>query len=307
VSLPWDEPGWLDRATDWIDERVERTGEVELERRRPWSALARVPTADGVLWFKENPRANAFEPVLTGLLAARRADAVPEVVAAEGPRMLTRHIGPQLREVLDSGETEPGWEEVLALYAELQLDFMPLVGDALAAGTPDERPPQLPELYEELVGRDGLYSAVAEAAAALGDAVPATVVHQEAHDANVFVRGGRPVFLDWAEASVSHPFTGPLLALRSATERAGYEPGSREVERLRDVYLEPFTRFATMPELREAFRHAYLLAPIGRARVWHRILNPLGPEFAEGYGDSVAAWLEIQRGIADGSIALGGA
>ena len=51
----------------------------------------------------------------------------------------------------------------------------------------------------------------------------------------------------------------------------------------------------------------HLLAPIGRARVWHRILAPLGPEVGQGYGDSIAAWLEIQRGIASGEIMLGGA
>jgi hypothetical protein len=307
VSLPWDEPGWLDQAMGWIDERVERTGEVELERTRPWSALARVPTADGPVWFKESPPANAFEPALTELLGTRRPDAVPEVVASEGPRMLTRDVGPQLRRVLDAGATEPAWEEVLTLYAELQIEFAPLVEDALRVGTPDERPPRLPGLYEEVAGRGALYDAVTDAAAALDDTVPASVVHQEAHDGNVFVRAGKPVFIDWAEAAVSHPFTGPLLALRSASERAGYEPGSREVERLRDLYLEPFTRFAPAADLRRAFAHAYLLAPIGRAQVWHRILAPLGPELGEGYGDSVAAWLEIQRGIADGSIALGGA
>jgi hypothetical protein len=306
-TLPWDEPGWLDRAIGWIDEQVERSGEVELERTRPWSAIARVPTAEGLLWFKESPPADAFEPALTALLAARRPEALPEVVAWEGTRMLTHHVGPQLREVLDGGGAGPRWEDVLTLYAELQIDFAALVEDALGVGTPDERPASLPGLYEELAGRDGLYDTVVEAAAALDDTVQSSLVHQEAHDGNVFVQEGRPVFLDWAEATVSHPFTGPLLALRSAAERAGHEPGSPEVERLRDVYLEPFTRFAPLPELRETFAHAYLLAPIGRAQVWRRTLAPLGPGVGMQEGEPVAAWLEIQRGIASGSIALGGA
>jgi hypothetical protein len=133
------------------------------------------------------------------------------------------------------------------------------------------------------------------------------VAHAEAHDANVFVRDGRPVLIDWAESSVTHPFIGPLLALRSATERAGYEPGSREVERLRDAYLEPFTRFAPPAELRASFAHAYFLAPIGRARVWQRTLVDVESDVSAEFGEPVAAWLEIQRGIADGSIRVGGA
>ncbi|HSB39976.1 MAG TPA: hypothetical protein VLD13_12880 [Gaiellaceae bacterium] len=307
MSLAWDEPGWLDRAIGWIDGHVERTGEVELERTRPWSAVARVPTAQGVVWFKEDPPAHAFEPALTALLARRRPDALPEVVAAEGTRLLTRDAGPRLRDVLDAGETEPRWETILAEWAELQIDFAALVDEALAVGTPDERPARLPALYEAVAGRDDLYEMVARTAAALEDGIPATVAHQEAHDGNVFVRDGRPVLIDWAESSVTHPFLGPLLALRSATERGGYEPGSREVERLRDAYLEPFTRFAPPAELRTSFAQAYFLAPIGRARVWQRTLVDVGRDVSAEFDEPVASWLEIQREIANGSILLGGA
>jgi phosphotransferase family enzyme len=307
VSLPWDEPDWLDRATAWIDERVERTGDVELERTRPWSAIARVPTADGELWFKENPPTSAFEPALTELLARRRPDAIPEVVAAEGPRLLTRHVGPPLRQVLDEGTAKPSWEEVLTLYAELQIDSATLAEEALAIGTPDERPARLPGMYEELAGRGALYDAVVRSTGALGDAVPLTVVHHEAHDGNVFVRDGRAVVIDWAESSVAHPFLGPLIALRSATDRRGHAPGSPEVERLRDVYLEPFTRFATIGELRESFAQGYLLTPILRAYGWQRTLGSLPTAVVVEHGNPVGAWLDILRDIESGEIMLGGA
>jgi hypothetical protein len=266
-----------------------------------------VPTSDGLVWLKECPAGNAFEPALTEFLAQVRPDALPGVIAHDGPRLLTRDAGPRLRDLLDAGARAPAWEEVLALYGEVHVDFMPVAEEALALGAPDERPDRLPRLYEELAGRDEWYGRVAEAAASLGESVPVSVVHQEAHDGNVFVRDGHAVFIDWAEASVTHPFLGPLLPLRSASERAGYEPGSREVERLRDAYLEPFTRFAPAAELREAFAHAYLLAPIGRAHVWRRILGPLGDEVSAAYDDPTSAWIEILHGIADGTIELGGA
>ena len=266
-----------------------------------------MPTSDGLAWFKENPAGNAFEPELTVLVARLRPDAVPEVVAHEGPRLLTRDVGPRLRDVFDAGAREPSWEHVLAVYGELHAELTAAADEAMALGAPDERPQRLPELYEQLAGRDESYGRVVEAAGALGESVPVGVVHQEAHDGNVFVRGGRPVFIDWAEASVTHPFLGPLLPLRFATERRGYEPGSREVERLRDAYLEPFTRFAPAAELRRAFAHAYLLAPIGRAQVWHRILGPLADEVSAAQGDPVSAWIEILGGIASGKVLLGAA
>jgi hypothetical protein len=278
---------------------------VELVRARAWSAIVRVPTAEGMAWFKEEPPADEFEPALTELLVRRRADALPELIAWEGRRMLTRDVGPRLREVHDAGETKPAWDAILPLYAELQIDFMEVADHALELGTPDNRPELLPDRYAAL-GGDRL-DAVRAAADRLAGSLPLTVAHMEAHDGNIFVRDGGPVLIDWAEAVVTHPFVGPLQALRVATERSGYEPGSPPVERLRDLYLEPFTRLAPISELRDLFADGYLLHGVSRADLWRRTLDELPPERRGEYGEPVAGWLEIIAELIDGTTTLGGA
>jgi hypothetical protein len=270
---------------------------------RPWSAIVRVPTADGDVWFKENTPTTAFEPALTELLALRRPDALPETIAWEGSRILTKDVGPRLRNVHDSRETRPSWDEILPLYAQLQIEFMELVEEALALGTGDDRPELLPDRYAMLGGAH--IGPVKEAAERLAGSLPPTVAHMEAHDGNIFVRDGRPVFIDWAEAVVTHPFVGPLLVVRSATERLGYEPGSPEVEHLRDLYLEPFRTFAPLPELRKLFADGYLLFPISRADVWRRTLE--GVPVPEELGDPITGWIEILGELVDGTTKLGGA
>jgi hypothetical protein len=182
---------------------------------------------------------------------------------------------------------------------------MDLVDQSLALGTPDDRPELLPERYA-LLGGDRS-EPVRAAVERLAGSLPPTVVHMEAHDGNIFVRGEQPVFIDWAEAVVTHPFVGPLLALRSATERAGYEPGSQEVERLRDLYLEPFTKFAPLAELRELFGDGYLLFPISRADVWRRTLLGQPAGALEQLGDPINGWLDILGELVDGTTRLGGA
>ena len=304
--LAWDEPGWLGEATRWIDERANRTGDLEVVRTRPWSAIVRVATAEGDLWFKENPPALAFEPALTLLLTQRRPDCLPELVAADGPRFLTRHVGPSLREIHDAGGAAPAWETILPQYAELQIDAAAHVDEALAAGTPDFRPDRLSGLAEPFLTRAEL-DAVARAVDGLGDALPPMVTHEEVHEGNVFIRDGEPFFLDWAEACVSHPFVGSVLMLRAATERAGLEPGSAGVERLRDLYLEPFAAFAPLPELREAYGHAYLLGTVCRVLTWDLILGRQPAAAADELGNPIEAWLGIFRGLRDGTITLGGA
>jgi Phosphotransferase enzyme family len=307
APLPWEAPGWLGRATSWIDERVERTGELELVRALPWAATARVPTADGPVWFKESAPGLAFEPALTVIVSSRRPDCTPTVVGAEGARLVTRDCGVSLHDAHEAGSDPPGWDRVLPLYAELQIALTADADDALAAGTPDKRPAGLRELAAGLDLEEELSAAVERALEGLGDDVPATVAHEEIHEGNVFVRDGRPFFLDWGEACVSHPFVAPLLALRAATERAGLEPGSAEVEGLRDAYLEPFTSFAPAAELRESFACGYLLAALCRALTWRRILDPLSPSVREELGDPSARWLAILRDVASGASRLGGA
>jgi hypothetical protein len=278
-ALPWSAPGWLDDATRWIDRHAARVGEVELVRTRPWSAIARVTAEDGDLWFKESAPALAFEPALTALLAERRPDCVPEVVAVDGARLLTRDVGPQLRALLAERAAAPTWHEIVALYAELQIELVDEVDALLELGVPDRRPETLATVYERVP--------------AVGDVVPLSVIHEEVHDGNVFVRDGRPVFIDWGEASVSHPFAGLVNTLRAIVDREGWEPGGDEILRVRDAYLEPWTGFASLAELRETFAAGYALGTLCRSASWTRTLSPLAPADREEFAHYPDAWLEI--------------
>jgi hypothetical protein len=121
------------------------------------------------------------------------------------------------------------------------------------------------------------------------------------HEGNVFVRGGRARLLDWAEASVSHPFAGLVNTLRDIAYRRRLKPNGREMLRLRSVYLEPWSGFAASAELHEIFNRGYLLGTVCRAMSWERILAPrLAPIRAE-YDRNAAVWLDIFReGVEDG-------
>src|SRR5215216_4262013 len=112
---------------------------------RPWSAIVRVPTPEGDAWFKENAPASAYEPALTTLLADIRPEALPETIAWEGPR----------------------------------IEFMQVVDEALALGTPDDRPELLPDRYAHLGGPH--LDDVSVAADRLAGSLPLTVAHMEAH------------------------------------------------------------------------------------------------------------------------------
>jgi hypothetical protein len=319
--LPWEEPGWLERAAAWtgaqlLAQGIEPRGELSLERTRPWAAVAAIETSEGRIWFKEPAPVMAFEPALTAFISKRSPDDSPRVVAWEGSWLLTRDAGPQLRPLLETAApAAPKWEEILPRYAELQLAHVGCVEEALALGAPDKRPAELLADYSRLV-QDvraldqvpverarlaSLTPALERTVAALAGPVPTTIIHEEVHEANVFVLNGHSRFLDWGEGAVSHPFAGLTNTLRDIAYRRGLEPNAAEVLRLRDIYLEPWSRFASLDHLRTMFEAGYLLGMLCRAVTWQRFLASASQEARDEYDRNAAIWLDILReGLEDG-------
>ena len=100
----WEDPAWVARAHGWIADRLgelglTRTGEIEQPHVRDWSTVMRVPTDAGDLWFKANTAVLAYEAGLVSLLAQRRPDVVPPLLAWDAGNgwMLMADAGTMLR------------------------------------------------------------------------------------------------------------------------------------------------------------------------------------------------------------------
>jgi Phosphotransferase enzyme family len=313
-DLIWTRPEWLAEAVSWIRERVEVTGEIEQPHVQWWSTVLRVPTADGDVWFKACHSSHGFEPALTLELARLRPGRVVEVLAADQERgwMLTADSGVRLRELLSPGDLTR-WEELLPLYADVQLAAADGVERLLELGVPDERLATLPTHLERVLAdrdvllvdrEDGLDEAQHESLLAsvpevrrlctelAAAGVPETVQHDDLHDGNVFVRDGEYVVFDWGDSCVSHPFHTLAVTLRATAWRFGLEPGARSLERMRDAYLEPFGAYGSRTELHDAFATAYRLGTIARALSWYRAVQAY-PEIEPDQSDSVPYGLKL--------------
>jgi hypothetical protein len=266
----------------------------------------------GIIWFKEAAPPLAFEPGLTVSVARRCPTFTPVVLVAEGTSMITDDAGPQLRSFRKSGEPAPSWDEILPRYAELQIELADDVNELLKLGTPDRRPALVSSTYLELAERvSGAEVAQLERLRALAPELELLVEALAGRSPDDHPRGaprgqrlrpsGRARLLDWGEASVSHPFAGLVNTLRDIADRRRLKPNGREILRLRSVYLEPWTRFASSAELLEQFDRGYLLGTLCRAMSWEHILKPqLAPVRAE-YARNAAVWLDLFReGIEDG-------
>jgi aminoglycoside phosphotransferase (APT) family kinase protein len=220
------------------------------------------------------------------VLSRLRPDIVLTPLAVDLDRgwMLLPDGGERLREVLARERNPDRWLEIVPRYAELQIAAAEHVDELLAAGSPDYRLDRLPGLAGEAASKLGVAAPpagriddVRARLAAFG--VPESIQHDDLHDGNVFVRPEGYAVFDWGDGCVSHPFASLLVALRGIAHRFELAEHDRDLERVRDAYLEPWAGFGPRSELLGAVELAGVMGRLSRALAWFRA-------YSEGGGHS---------------------
>lgn len=300
------------QITEWIIDVSSSVpvAPIEVIKNRPWSLVARIPTADGPLWFKESRAGTRYETYLLEALAGWAPGAVLAPIAVDHSRgwSLLPDGGTTVYEA--GGPPDAGqWERILSGHAELQRHLVVRVPDMLAAGVPDQRANRLMAQFDSLIDsyRASVHQGVVDlrpqlerrSAALAASAVPASLQHDDLHGNNVFVTG--QVF-DWGDSAISHPFTVLLTSLRIAAKQLGVGLNDPSVSRLRDAYLEPWSDLANKAALIDDVDNAVELGKIGRALAWTRALAPSTATAAtltsaaasletEDFSETVPGWL----------------
>ena len=275
----------LAEAEAWVRSAVVPAGPMELERERAWATVYRVPTADGIVWFKACRPIQAFEPTLTAALATRWPDRVARVLAHDPGRawMLTADAGD---EVGKHGNDPAIWLRALPEYAELQRGEVGHVPEHLGRGVPDMRIAALPERFEQLVRADlpmepaemerfrefaPRFAALCDELAAAHDVV--SIQHDDLHLRSLYVDGPHLRVLDWGDASIADPFASLVVTFRFLEDVNGLPPGDPWFDRLRDAYLEPWGS-----GLIDTFDLAMRVGMVAQMVAWqrHRAVMPDG-------------------------------
>jgi hypothetical protein len=229
---PWYGPGWFDGMVTWIDERLaiagmRRRGDVRQIRSWARSALVTVETDRGRLWAKQVPVPFAHEVAVTGLLSDLDPGVVPPLVAADpvAGRLLIEDVGgPLLSAIPDAREP---WLATMSRFAEIQQVLSRDLSALRIAGVPRaslrDLALRVPDLLADdarlMVGQAGglsgaesaaLRSASSQLAAACealdASAVGSSLDHGDLSAGQVIIGEMGPVFLDWSDATVTHPF-----------------------------------------------------------------------------------------------------
>ncbi|MEA3338267.1 MAG: phosphotransferase [Chloroflexota bacterium] len=326
-KLPWSEPSWRPQVESWISDQLQRydiaiTGPIQQPHIRPWSTVLQVPIDGGSVFFKASLPKLGHEVALTEALYRWYPDCMPQVLATDTNRkwMLLRDGGPTLRSMVNDPQDLHHWLKILPRYAAIQKELAERVPTLLSMGVPDRRLSMLPSLYQSLLtdqdammlGQpDGLTHEQYDRLQALTESVALqcrqlaaypiadSLQHDDFHDGNILVDGGRYTLFDWGDAIVSHPFFSYLVTQRIISYRLDLEPDDPRVLAVRDAYLAPWQQLAPLNDLLEVLAISHRLAMICRALNWYQVVSVMPAEHWTEYADAVPGWLQefLQTGV----------
>jgi Ser/Thr protein kinase RdoA (MazF antagonist) len=183
------------------------------------------------------------------------------------------------------------WIAALRVHAGIQQASIERRETLLAVGCFDRRLNMLAEAVDPLLGDDRALAGIdpeererfrslgprlkthCDELASLG--LPDTLVHGDLHPGNIAMRDGQPVFFDWTDGCLAHPFID-LLPFVEAVEGLADEPDAWS--RLRDGYLAEWTAFGSMEFLNQAFALAEPLGALHQSISYrHLVANTEGP------------------------------
>ena len=274
---PWEAIGWHDSACDWIRDQLEAHGidaRAPIYQQRAWglSCTMRIGAAAGDVYFKAAPHFMAHEGRIMQAIAMRCPQLLPPPLAIDAERgwLLMPDYGD---EMLHECPDIVRWEDALRLFAQTQVEQAAHTEYWLSLGCPDRGLGRMVELIDPLIvscarmltdGDRGLSESEVKDLRSLSMplklmcarlaqfGVPHSLVHGDL-GGNILIRGDGYSFFDWTDVCISHPFFDMATVAGTYFDESALGGNPIADARLRDAYLQPWTKFEPMERLVEAF------------------------------------------------------
>lgn len=324
--VPWARVGWLDEASDWIEQQLSflgymKLGPIEQVIARRWSSILRVTTSAGRVYFKAASPIFSHESSLTASLANLYSNNIPTILATNDKHgwMLMKDMGQNLAETLWEKRNNAHYDKFISLFSQLQIDAINYIGLFEDCGCPNLRLDKFPTLFNALLADESALLLEQEKGLAKKElaffrdfeprlrdiceelasySIPETLHHDDFYVGNVSLNKQNYIFFDWAECGIAHPFLSLFTFFKYARLTSGVD--QEVLFHWRNVYLEPWTQYGSKEQLIKAFQLAQKLGILCRAFTWHKVVSNLEKERLYEYETAlVKALREFRNAIAD--------
>lgn len=312
----WQLPGFSRSAENWIGFQVDRLGlhlNGEIEQVRAGSGascILRASVHNAWVYFKAGRQGPAGEAAITEVLAEQWPSQVVRPLVADAKRnwMLNEDFRPRSEGNVPAKEPEGSYAKFAESLAVVQagsakhldeweslalprhgLDYLLQIIGRKSALTPRLQEGGGALSAEALAGFSAAMDAAGERCrrlAAFG--LPDMLVHTDFRDDSMVLKDGCHYVCEWADAVIAHPFMSLSRMFEQAEAVRGGRgrhifAGSEDKDVLHSVieaYLQPFTSFADLSDLRAALDEAKALFPLWRfsrllhAFEWTEIASP---------------------------------
>jgi len=299
--------GWINDVMAWIESNLSSrgwklTGQFRQLNADSFFSLIRFETTGPALWFKAVGEPNLCEFPISIALARLFPGSVPTLVATQSSWNAWLAIESEGIHPDHSSELEV-WTRGVTSLAAMQVASAGKTEELLGAGCKNLRLNALLDLIDPFVelvevlmkqqskvppvklGTQELRDLSTELKAAcigLGELdLPDTLGHVDFNPGNILVSADSCVFLDWAEACVSHPFLTFEYLLEHF--RRSHPDHLFLQSQLISAYCEPWTSCSSPEKILKALKFTPLVAVFAYAvanRTWCDSIRPQQPKIA---------------------------
>jgi hypothetical protein len=310
---PFSRIGWMGNLQEWVETVIRPLGMelkdfLQLNGCETFS-LIRFDTTGLPVWFKAVGEPNLHEFSISVTLSRLFPEYLPSLLAVHPPChgwLMADAGGPLFNEA----EEPFAWKHAATALAGLQIASIGAINGLLEAGCRDLRPRTLLELVDSFVEVIGdlmqqqtkvppailSRQELCELGATLKNALrcleslgtPDTLGHSDFNPGNILVGPDRCVFIDWAEAHVSHPFL--TFEYLISHLRKDYPTLTRFEDAIRSSYAQSWQSVSLSERVSEAFLFSPLVAVFAYAVAGNSWRDPerLKIPYMRGYLRSLA-------------------